>query len=233
MATSQDRMRSGARTRDSPTAPHACSSASAVRAPYGVFRSRAVADFLASEDESEAFVQDRRPEGLLFTQHAGGFFRRLETAEQTERRRLPPAQNRSTQSDPPQQQLPRRRLPRRITDAEAWLRSATAGHYTSSLAAGDCNAGSRGAFELSQFTDTAEGWARAAAVCLEHCAACARCTHISVSVRHRDCTWVHAWVSAGRGARKLNIEQRVPGFRSGPALVRVGIAHPTKRVALP
>ena len=38
----------------------------------------------------------------------------------------------------------------------------------------------------------AAGWAAAAASCLHKCASCLRCTHISVSVKYRDCTWVSA-----------------------------------------
>ena len=53
------------------------------RAGRFVGAAQAVADFLGARGEGQArFVRDRRPEYLLYTQHSGGFLRRLAKGEE-------------------------------------------------------------------------------------------------------------------------------------------------------
>ena len=55
---------------------------------------------------------------------------------------------------------------------------------------GDCTGGSKGSFRIS---DQAAGAFEAAMrECTARCRACARCTFVSLSLQHRDCSWYHA-----------------------------------------
>ena len=46
---------------------------------------------------------------------------------------------------------------------------------------GDCSIGSQGSWSSEDLTD-----------CIQRCAACSRCKHLSFSARHSDCSWFHS-----------------------------------------
>ena len=50
---------------------------------------------------------------------------------------------------------------------------------------GDCAAGAKGSWELPQ----GSSWANVSAACVARCRACPRCAAVSISLRHRDCSW--------------------------------------------
>ena len=55
---------------------------------------------------------------------------------------------------------------------------------------GDCAAGDKGFWMLN--STAASSWDAAHKACQEHCLACPRCSTISFSLRHRDCSWYSA-----------------------------------------
>ena len=75
-----------------------------------------------------------------------------------------------------------------------WLRSTRIGlcegHSVRSdgvdVGEGDCEAGSEGVWQLTAATNT---WPRMAEACLERCARCARCHHLSMSFGLEQCRW--------------------------------------------
>ena len=93
--------------------------------------------------------------------------------------------------------------------AKAWL---TGRHWTHGYCQkteegqrGDCVAGTKGSFVLPKEAYT--NWSTAAHACLEECAHCERCAHISLSVKWSDC----GWFADCRGALQTDVE----GFRTG------------------
>lgn len=65
---------------------------------------------------------------------------------------------------------------------------------TSSDAPSDCNAGSLGSWDVPKATTS---WDDASAACTARCRACSRCAVISLSLKHRDCSW-YAWCNTSR-----------------------------------
>ena len=100
-----------------------------------------------------------------------------------------------------------------IISATDWLGSASQGFCgeTDDHERGDCEIGDLG--NLGLWRGAAGRWASAtwsvaAAECLALCSACARCTHISLSLQYRDCSWYH---------KCPKLHQHVQGFRSASA----------------
>ena len=107
-----------------------------------------------------------------------------------------------------------------LASPHKWLARAQPGHCgTTAYGEGSCTSGSRGSWKLSALGT--ETWVSAAAECLEHCAQCARCHVISVSVRHRDCSWYAACPATTTGARELGgavLQSEPKGFRTAAAV---------------
>ena len=59
-----------------------------------------------------------------------------------------------------------------------------------------------------------QSWSAAATWCLQECATCTRCTHVTVSLRYNDCSWYST--CAMNALQKLPCGQ-LDEFRSGPA----------------
>eukprot|EP00966_Prymnesium_polylepis_P008940 206297-Prymnesium_polylepis.1 len=96
--------------------------------------------------------------------------------------------------------------------ARAWLDGASRGYCDSTNAGpSDCKLGHKGSFEAATEDST---WELAAQHCLRRCAACARCTFVSVSPVWRDCSWFHRCDGLASGT----LEQAVRGFLTGPGL---------------
>ena len=79
--------------------------------------------------------------------------------------------------------------------ATAWLLGASSGHCGVTTDPGDCESGDLGAWSLKDLVESSRGhvaWHDAAAACLSRCAKCARCRHVSVSLKHGDCSWYYA-----------------------------------------
>ena len=55
--------------------------------------------------------------------------------------------------------------------------------------AGDCGAGHKGSWTLTE--RQTRSWEAAAAACERRCLACGRCNYVSFSLRWRDCSWFH------------------------------------------
>ena len=81
--------------------------------------------------------------------------------------------------------------------SEAWLASSLPGHCgeTQENVRGDCSNGDRGSLGR---LPAATNWTAAVEYCLQRCAACERCNHISVSLRWRDCAWYHSCAHRSR-----------------------------------
>ena len=88
--------------------------------------------------------------------------------------------------------------------AAGWLAGSRDGHCGITSGEGRCDVGDQGSWPLARligkadargrWTDTrgAPTWSMAATACLRRCARCARCRHVSVSLRHWDCSWYWA-----------------------------------------
>lgn len=95
---------------------------------------------------------------------------------------------------PPAQEANASALVPRPSAVRSWLArsqhgacSGTSDHAR--FTAPSCDSGSIGAFRLPS---TGVGsWTTAAAQCLQKCRDCPRCTHISISVMQRECSWFH------------------------------------------
>jgi len=101
---------------------------------------------------------------------------------------------------------------RRMFSAEAWLTNSSTPHrqcapvITIKDGMGNCEGGgSHGAFFISM---NHTSWLQLTKACLQKCAACSSCHHISVSIHRRACIWhnvCYKWKST-------------PGFRFGAVL---------------
>lgn len=89
--------------------------------------------------------------------------------------------------------------------AQRWLQAAALGYCAETTGPGNCERGNKGSWTLQ--ADETRSWDRAATVCLQHCAGCARCQHVSISLWHADCSW---FASCQHG----QLQQGVAGFRS-------------------
>lgn len=78
------------------------------------------------------------------------------------------------------------------TDVTRWLHDAASGHCgaTDDSRAAFCEEDDRGSFGLPEAHTGS--WRAAVAHCLERCAQCTRCRHITVSRTERDCSWYYA-----------------------------------------
>ena len=93
------------------------------------------------------------------------------------------------------------------SSAVSWLAASREGHCGTTSGPGDCAAGDKGSWPLSQLGLPRQTWSHAIAACLERCSQCARCTHVSVSLAYDDCSWF---------ASSCNHLEQVPAsFRSG------------------
>jgi hypothetical protein len=98
--------------------------------------------------------------------------------------------------------------------AREWHARARRGYCAVTTGEADCGTGQQGV--LAPAVPDAlyiAGWNAAASACLAACDACARCRYVSVSLKHRDCSWFH---SCDLDALKTG----VPGFRSAPVAER-------------
>ena len=71
--------------------------------------------------------------------------------------------------------------------------------------AGDCSAGTKGSWSMSE--REASSWESAAASCVRRCTACDRCRYVSFSTQWKDCSWFFACDLA-------TLRHDVFGFRS-------------------
>ena len=71
--------------------------------------------------------------------------------------------------------------------------------------AGDCSAGTKGSWLMSE--REASSWESAAASCVRRCTACDRCRYVSFSTQWKDCSWFFACDLA-------TLRHDVFGFRS-------------------
>ena len=95
---------------------------------------------------------------------------------------------------------------RRSFAADEWLAQSAQGFCAVTGAGGDCTCGQQGSWALQGRNATT--WPAAIAACGAMCAACARCRHISVSLRHGDCSWFAL-------CDYSKLMHDVDGFRSG------------------
>ena len=76
---------------------------------------------------------------------------------------------------------------------DEWLSAARlvehAGFCALTEGEGDCAAGAQGAWEMGR-AGTAEGVGSVAG-CVRRCRECARCTYVSFSLKHEDCSWFY------------------------------------------
>ena len=99
---------------------------------------------------------------------------------------------------------------------QAWLSRAVPGYCATTEGESDCSTGQRGTLPLPN-DEFLSGWDGAAEACLLACGECARCTHISVSLKYRDCSWFHDCDLASTQGRPKPGSKRRPLHRSGPA----------------
>ena len=91
--------------------------------------------------------------------------------------------------------------------ASAWLRQSSEGYCEPTTDAGSCKRGRKGSWAMPAVS-THQGWATAAAWCLDRCSHCRRCRFVSISLVFNDCSWY-----ASCNTSRLHL---VPsGFRSG------------------
>ena len=64
---------------------------------------------------------------------------------------------------------------------------AQPGHCGTAEGHGDCESGSKGSWVLSASAVTS--WAAAQSQCVDRCLRCKRCTYVSYSRSHNDCSW--------------------------------------------
>ena len=96
--------------------------------------------------------------------------------------------------------------------ARRWVAASADGYCVKTVGElGDCEAGHAGNFGLwleHTYGRSNRSWENAARACLRSCALCARCNHVSISLRWKDCSWSHACDGLHRD---------VAGFRSAAA----------------
>ena len=71
-----------------------------------------------------------------------------------------------------------------------WLSATRPGHCGTTTTAdtgANCEVASRGRWDLPP--DRVSTWHVAAATCIEMCSGCRQCRYLSLSIRHRDCSW--------------------------------------------
>lgn len=71
--------------------------------------------------------------------------------------------------------------------AARWVRSSVDGHCGFSTIGASCDTEPKGSFVLG--TSELDNWELAAASCLERCNKCKNCRHVSLSLKHGDCSW--------------------------------------------
>ena len=82
--------------------------------------------------------------------------------------------------------------PLNLKHSSAWLASTSTDTVSTGTCgwvhtAGDCEADNQGSVRLP--ADSFASWEMAAAACIAVCTACSRCRYISLSLKHRDCSW--------------------------------------------
>ena len=82
--------------------------------------------------------------------------------------------------------------------------------------AGDCSAGTKGSWSMSE--REASSWESAAASCVRRCTACDRCRYVSFSTQWKDCSWFFA-------CDLTTLRHDVFGFRSAAVNGRVITGH--------
>ena len=94
------------------------------------------------------------------------------------------------------------------SSAHLWLAASSPGYCEKTDNRGDCTSGDKGAFGLAAEHKT---WPSAVRACLDICAGCPRCRHISVSPQFSDCSWFST-------CKTLSTADVPPSsFRSAPA----------------
>ena len=83
--------------------------------------------------------------------------------------------------------------------------------------AGDCSAGTKGSWSMSE--REASSWESAAASCVRRCTACDRCRYVSFSTQWKDCSWFFA-------CDLTMLRHDVFGFRSAAVNGSGGERHP-------
>ena len=89
----------------------------------------------------------------------------------------------------------------------AWLQTARHGFCAATEVTNSCD-GQQGSFALDQCESSS--WSLAVDACLGRCSSCAHCQFISVSLKHRDCSWFSSAIDCS------TLKHDVKGFRSGP-----------------
>jgi hypothetical protein len=90
--------------------------------------------------------------------------------------------------------------------AARWLETAQTGHCGVASVGGSCSNDTKGAWQLQSSVVKLQ---QAVSECLVLCKSCERCSYISVSLKHHDCSWFSECSLGGL----LSI---VDGFFSGP-----------------
>ena len=73
------------------------------------------------------------------------------------------------------------------SSAHLWLAASSPGYCEKTDSRGDCTSGDKGAFGLA--AEHKVTWPSAVRACLDICAGCPRCRHISVGPQFSDCSW--------------------------------------------
>lgn len=102
--------------------------------------------------------------------------------------------------------------PSRTSLIDDWLEAGSNGYCGETTPGGDCQSGEKGSIPLNREEEVRTWW-HATATCMGHCARCANCHFMTVSLRYKDCSWY----------RTCDLEKlgtKIQGFRSG-AFARV------------
>jgi hypothetical protein len=93
---------------------------------------------------------------------------------------------------------------------DAWLHHARQGHCAAADGPGDCSTGDKGSWPLED-RGVLVSWQAAATYCVGKCRACQRCSHLSISLKWKDCTWSHG---------PCELMTHMPEFRTAPVCPR-------------